>query len=122
MESNNIVDKRNWRTGYFIRSSKTTHWPERQIELTNEYENRTVFSNFKEEDKGKSRKRICICDNTEDAAFICKAVNEYDKLKEDNKCLLEALKELVSAGQEALDYKDANVLQEAISKYSELLK
>src|SRR5690348_17229839 len=31
------------------------------------------------------------------AEFICKAVNEYDKLKEDNAVLLNAFKELVSS-------------------------
>jgi hypothetical protein len=80
--NSNIVDKRNWRTGYFIQSPKTAHWPQRQIDLTNEDENRIVFDNFKEEDKGRSRKRICTCENKEDAALICLAVNNYDSLLE----------------------------------------
>jgi len=79
--NSNIVDKRNWRTGYFIQSAKTAHWPQRQIDLTNEDENRMVFANFTEGDKGRSRKRICTCENKEDAELICKAVNNYDEMK-----------------------------------------
>lgn len=90
---NNIINKRNWRTGYFIQSARTAHWPKLQIDLNNETENRMVFENFKEEDKGRSRKKICICERKEDAELICKAVNNYDSLLSALKLYMEREKE-----------------------------
>jgi hypothetical protein len=118
MEKNNEIKRGQWRTGYFIRSVKNAHWPQHQVDLINKDENRIVFENFTEEDKGISRKRICICENKEDASLICEAVNNYDKLKEDNASLLDALKGLYESNLGKPDYLDTllNNAESAIKK------
>lgn len=91
--NNSNIKNRHWRQGYTLYTSTTKRWLPRQIEENNEVEGRIIFENFNEEDFGASRKRICICDDTKDAELICKAVNEYDKLKAINDTLLDALKD-----------------------------
>lgn len=110
----NIINKRNWRTGYFIQSARTAHWPKLQIDLTNETENRMVFENFKEEDKGRSRKKICICERKEDAELICKAVNNYDSL-------LSALKDMVYCIENE-SYRSESIKNQFINKSKEAIK
>jgi hypothetical protein len=90
---------------------KATNWGE-TIRITNHKDITFFINSF-----GNSNAGIPSEEDREIAAFIIKACNNYESI-------LDMLKELTYAGQEALEYKDGSgipILREAVWKSQSLL-
>lgn len=84
-----------WATGITLMTPDTRRWTKERIKNNDSVENKIVFENFNYRDEGRSRKRICVCDDHETAALICSIHNNNDKL-------VEALKDVLAAYVSAL--------------------
>lgn len=53
-----------WNKGRTINTSATERWTKEEIEANDRIEGRMIFSDFNFRDEGKSRKRVCIMDES----------------------------------------------------------
>lgn len=73
--------KEQWRQGQVLNTRLTSTWTENVMREMMEEEVIQVFSNFHNVDEGKSRKRVCVCTNKEDANFIACAPDMFNTLQ-----------------------------------------
>lgn len=114
-----------WKQGYTLLTEGTRRWNKDQIAKNDQYEKLMVFTNFHEEDKGRSRKLICRCENQEDAKLIAAAprlAKENEDLKAENKRLIENMQNAILVGVE-FGYKQCekgNNLEMAFINYDNI--
>lgn len=80
-----------WDIGRTLMTSTTRRWSKEEINKNNYSESLMVFENFSPFDEGKSRKRVCVCDDPDTAIQIVKEHNDHESIIEENKRLREAL-------------------------------
>jgi len=69
-----------WRQGFLLNTPRR-RWTVEERDRGNEIEKRQVFSNFYLEDQGRSRQRVCVCENPDDAQIIADLPKMNDVLK-----------------------------------------
>lgn len=97
-----------WRQGELLYSPKIKGSPE-QNEALDRQEKLRVFSNFKNKDKGKTRRLVAICQIPEDAQRIVACVNACEGMKNP----VEHIEQLRGL------YEDLHAVQDASRKTNE---
>ena len=62
-----------WRQGKVLITNITKRWDKNQRYKADSQERLMVFSNFLDSDEGRSRMKVAVCDNPEDARLIASA-------------------------------------------------
>ena len=77
-----------WTQGRTLLTGQTSQWTEEQWNQNEAIENRMVFANFSNADKGISRVRVATCETKYDAMLIAAApeMAEYIKSRADAGC------------------------------------
>jgi hypothetical protein len=70
-----------WKQGRTLLTEQTLQWTEEQWNLNEAIENRMVFSNFSEIDRGISRVRVAICETRDDATLIAATQDLFEALE-----------------------------------------
>ena len=71
-----------WTQGRTLLTGQTSQWTEEQWNQNEAIENRMVFANFSNVDKGISRVRVATCETKYDAMLIAAAPDLYEALSE----------------------------------------